>query len=56
MPYRIAKMSGPRPYKIIRTDIGKVVGTSKTLADAQASIRARYMGEHNPGTMRRRGK
>lgn len=54
MPYLVKKVAGPRPYKIVRRDTGEIVGTSKTLADAKASIRARYMGEHDP--RRRRAK
>ena len=46
MPYKITHVKGDkRPYKIINKDKNKVVGTSKTLADAKASIRARYSGE-----------
>lgn len=45
MPYRILKKSGPRPYKIIRLEDGKEVGSSATRSDAEASIRARYAGE-----------
>lgn len=54
MPYRILKGRGERPYKIIKTATGDTVGTSKTLADAKASIRARYMGEHSPEAFTRR--
>lgn len=46
MPYKIEKRSGARPFKIIKKDTGKVVGSSITKAQAQASIRARYAGEH----------
>lgn len=53
MPYEIKKGKGPRPYRIIKSLTGEIVGTSKTLQDAKASIRARYMGEHNPQNMRR---
>ena len=42
MPYKVVKRSGERPFKIVKKDSGKVVGSSKTLADAKASIRARY--------------
>ena len=45
MPYKIKKQTGSRPYKIVRADTGKVVGSSKTVADAKASIRARYAHE-----------
>lgn len=48
MPYLVKKGKGARSYKIVRRDTGEIVGTSKTRADAEASIRARYMGEHNP--------
>lgn len=46
MPYTIEKRKGPKPYKIIRKTDGKVVGSSASLADAKASIRARNAGEH----------
>jgi len=52
MPYKVIKSSGVRPYKIVRRDTGKVIGTSKTRVMAEASIRARGMGAHNPGAMR----
>ena len=42
MPYTIIKGKGSRPYKIKNTDTGKTVGSSKTLREAQASVRARY--------------
>lgn len=45
MPYKVVKRSGSRPYKIIKSDTGKVVGSSTSRSAAQASIRARYMGE-----------
>lgn len=47
MPYRIVKRNtnDGRPYKIIKVDTGKVVGSSKTMNDAKASIRARYANE-----------
>lgn len=43
MPYAIKHGSGPRPWKIIKKNTGRVVGTSKTHKDAEASMRARYM-------------
>ena len=43
MPYQIKKTSGPRPYKIVRRDIGKTVGSSTSRAKAEASIRARHV-------------
>jgi hypothetical protein len=45
MPYKIVKKGGPRPWKIVRVADGKIVGSSKTKAKAQASVRARYAGE-----------
>lgn len=45
MPYKIVKRKGKRPYKIIKTETGKVVGSSTSKQKAEASIRARYMGE-----------
>ena len=44
MPYKIRKVGNK--YKIIKSDTGKVVGTSDSKAKAQASIRARYAGEN----------
>ena len=46
MPYKIRYVKGDsRPYKIVNKDKNKVVGTSKTKAAAEASIRARMAGE-----------
>lgn len=45
MPYKVVKRGGKKPWKIIKTDTGKVVGSSATKAQAQASVRARYAGE-----------
>lgn len=39
MPYKIVKRTGSRPYKIVKA--GKVVGSSVTKKNAEASIRAR---------------
>ena len=46
MPYAI-KVTGSdsRPFKIVRKTDGKVVGTSTSLKNAKASIRARYARE-----------
>jgi len=47
MPYKIEyKKDEQRPYKIINIDRNQVVGSSLTLQDAQATIRARLVGEH----------
>jgi len=46
MPYKIVKESGPRPWKIVNKITGKVVGSSVTKKNAEASIRARFMGEY----------
>lgn len=58
MPWRIKKVgSGERPYKIIREATGKVVGSSKTLAQAKASLRARYASEsYVMGVRKRKGR
>jgi len=45
MPYRVVKRSGDKPYKIINKETGKIVGSSKTKANAEASVRAR-MASH----------
>lgn len=54
MPYDIRK-DGSR-YAIVKQDTGEVVGHSDTRKMAEASVRARYMGEsksskHSPGMM-----
>lgn len=46
MPYEIKKRGGKKPHKIINKNTGKTVGSSKTKANAEASIRARYAGKH----------
>jgi hypothetical protein len=46
VPYTVKKGTGPKPWKIIRRDTGKVVGSSTTKKAAQASVRARLAGEH----------
>ena len=40
MPYSIREGTGARPWKILKH--GKVIGSSKTKKDAEASIRARH--------------
>jgi len=46
MPYAVVKRgNGEKPWKIIKKDTGEVVGSSETKEKAQASVRARYMGE-----------
>jgi hypothetical protein len=49
MPYSIQKRTGPRPWKIIKKSTQEVVGTSTSKAKAEASVRARYWGEHRKG-------
>jgi len=46
MPYKVVKRGGARPWKIIRADNGKQVGSSKTRAEAVKSMRARYAAEN----------
>jgi len=45
MPWKVRKGTGSKPWKIVKTTTGKVVGSSTSKAKAQASIRARYKGE-----------
>ena len=45
MPFRIENRGGPRPFKIIKTTTGQIVGTSVTMKNAQTSIRAREREE-----------
>jgi len=45
MPYKVVKHKGHRPWKIIRADTGKVVGSAESKAKAVASMRARYVSE-----------
>lgn len=45
MPYKVVKRTGSRPWKIIKSTTGKVVGSSRTRSDALASVRARMMSE-----------
>jgi hypothetical protein len=42
MPWRVEKRDGPKPWKIIRADTGKIVGSSTTKAKALASMKIRY--------------
>jgi len=46
MPYSIKHVEGDkRPWKIVKSDTGKIVGSSTSKADAEASIRARWASE-----------
>lgn len=45
MPYTVRKGTGEKPWKIVNKNTGKVVGSSKTKSNAQASVRARYAKE-----------
>lgn len=43
MPWKVVKKGkGARPYKIVKSSTGEVVGSSATRAKAMASVRARY--------------
>jgi hypothetical protein len=43
MPYSVKKSGGgAKPFKIVKKDTGKVVGSSTSKAKAEASVRARY--------------
>lgn len=50
MPYRIqyrpSKERPDAPWAIIRVEDGTIAGRSKTKRDAEASARARMIGEH----------
>jgi len=46
MPYEVQLQGGKRPWKIVKTDTGEVVGSSLTKEDAEKSIVARQMAEH----------
>jgi len=41
MPVSVRKGSGNKPWKIVEKSTGKVVGTSTSKANAEASARAR---------------
>jgi hypothetical protein len=41
MPVKVVRKSGVRPWKIVEVATGKVVGSSTSKADAEASARAR---------------
>ena len=44
MPWTVVKVNDHK-YNIVKSDTGEVVGSSKTRAEAEASIRARYANE-----------
>ena len=54
MPVTVRKGSGPRPWKIVEKS-GRVVGTSKTKAAAEASARARNAAHREKTRDRGRG-
>ena len=45
MPWKVVKKSGAKPWKIVKSNTGEVVGSSSSKAKAQASVRARYANE-----------
>lgn len=45
MPYRISYRDGKKPWKIVRADTGKVVGSSDSHEKAARSIGYRQSGE-----------
>lgn len=57
-PYEVKKVKGARPWKIVRTDTGKIVGSSITKSDALKSIayreRAKKEGSIKPITNKQR--
>ena len=55
MPWKVQKRgSGPKPFKIVKSDTGQVVGSSSTREAAQASVRARYRAEPVAAKKRRK--
>ena len=46
MPWHVEHRKGEKPWKIVKTSTGEVVGSSKTEGQAKASIRARFAGEN----------
>lgn len=53
MPWHVKKRSGKRPYKIIKSTTGEVVGSSTSKADAEASERARYANSPDTNDVQR---
>ena len=45
MPYKIVKRKGDKPWKIVKSNTGEVVGSSTTKAKAESSVKARYAKE-----------
>lgn len=45
MPWHIEKQKGDRPFKIIKTATGEVVGSSDSEQMAKRAIAARYASE-----------
>lgn len=45
MPWRVEHRDGPRPFKIVKNSTGEVVGSSKTMEEAHAAVRAMYAAE-----------
>ena len=56
MPWAVRKEKGGKPYKIVKKTTGRVVGSSKTKAAAQASVRARYAAEGGYKMGKKRGR
>jgi hypothetical protein len=50
MPYKIGKKTKTKGWPILKNDNGswKVIAHSDSRTKAQASIRARHAGKHNP--------
>ncbi len=58
MPYKVGKKTKTKGWTILKNENGKwkVIAHSDSKEKAQASIRARYMAEHNPEAMFSRRK
>ena len=46
MPVHVEHRTGSRPWKVVETETGRVVGSSKSKTDAESSARARNAAKH----------
>ncbi len=51
MPWKVVKRTGAKPWKIVNKTTGKTVGSSRSKASAQKSVKARY-ANYKPGRKR----
>lgn len=45
MPWKVENRGGSRPFKIVKTTTGEIVGSSTSREEAEASVRARHANE-----------